>query len=83
MSVSSSSSETTPSDTELEEALRNAVRKTIEAGNTEGLTVKRVRVCVERDLGLSEGFFKESEWKDRSKVIIEEEAVSPLIKISA
>lgn len=77
MSVSSSLSESIPSRAQLEQALRSAVRQVFESGNTEDLTVKRVRVGVERDLNLPEGFFKGPEWKDQSKAIIEEEAVSP------
>lgn len=62
----------------LEQALRHAVQVVYKIGDLEELTVKRMRKAAEESLHLYEGFFKESEeWKDRSKRIIEEEAVCP------
>ena len=65
------------SDRELEEALRRTVQAICRTGDLENLTVKRVRKATEQELNLPEEFFKQlSVWKDRSKRIIEEEAVS-------
>ena len=71
----SSLSEPVPDDTVLEQELRQIVRQIYKAGNLEELTVKRVRTAAEKNLGLDDGFFKESQWKDKSKAIIENEAV--------
>lgn len=65
----------TPSDRELEVALRHAVQVVYQTGDLEQLTVKRMRKATEEELELPEGFFKESTWKDRSKAIIENEVV--------
>ncbi|KAJ5820112.1 hypothetical protein N7474_005703 [Penicillium riverlandense] len=63
-----------PSDDALEKALREAVATVFKAGNLEELTVKRVRLAVEKKLGLEEGFFKSTnEWKARSDHIIKDE----------
>ena len=64
-----------PDDDTLEMELRQVVRSKYAAGKLEELTVRRVRAAAEKNLSLSDGFFKESEWKDRSKSIIEFEAV--------
>ena len=64
-----------PSVMLLEQSLRNAVRDVYKRGDLEELTVKRMRKAVEKDLNLHEDFFKEPAWKDKSKQIIEEEAV--------
>jgi len=68
-------SDAPPSDKVLERALRHAVQVVYRKGNLEELTVKRMRKAAEEELDLQEGFFKEPEWKDRSKAIIETEAV--------
>lgn len=65
-----------PSDDALEKALRKAVATILKAGNLEELTVKRVRLAVEKKLGLEEGFFKSTgEWKTRSDRVIKDEVV--------
>ena len=64
-----------PSDAALENALRDTVRKIYDGGDLEELTVKRVRATVEHELRLASGFFKQGEWKNQSKSIIEREAV--------
>ena len=66
-----------PSVMLLEQSLRNAVRDVYKRGDLEELTVKRMRKAVEKDLNLHEDFFKKPAWKDKSKQIIEEEAVRP------
>ena len=66
-----------PSDSTLETALRDVVRDTFERGNTDNLTVKRMRTAAEEKLHLQHDFFKhDGMWKARSKTVIEEEAVS-------
>ena len=59
----------------LDQAFRNAVASGDKPGHLEELTVKRLRRAVEEMLNLREGFFKEPAWKDKSKQIIEDEAV--------
>ena len=71
----SSLSDSRPDDAVLEQELRQIVRQIYKAGNLEELTVKRVRTAAEKNLGLEDGFFKESQWKVKSKAIIEAEAV--------
>ncbi|KAH0558871.1 hypothetical protein GP486_004496 [Trichoglossum hirsutum] len=63
-----------PSGTALAAALRNAAEQIFNAGDLSGLTLKRVRSAAEKQLKLPEGFFREQEWKNRSKEIIEAEA---------
>lgn len=71
----SSLSDTAVTDEKLEQALRQAVTTVYENGDLDNLTVKRMRIAAEEDLGLDAGFFKEGKWKDKSKRIIEQEAV--------
>ena len=72
----SSLSSVTPSQTALEQALRNAVQRVYKLGNLEELTVKRIRAAAEQDLDLEEDFFKtDTIWKVKSKNIIESEVV--------
>ncbi|KAI9772066.1 MAG: hypothetical protein M1840_001354 [Geoglossum simile] len=74
-SPSPTPSSPTPSDAALTAALRDAVRRTFNAGDLGDLTVKRVRAAAERELQLSEDFFKgHPEWRARSKEIVEAEA---------
>ncbi|KAK7532891.1 putative transcriptional regulator [Phyllosticta citribraziliensis] len=55
----------------MEQALRDEVRRIWDSGNHEGLTVKRVRKAVEEELDLPHDFFKNDDvWKDHSKEII-------------
>ncbi|KAJ5692490.1 hypothetical protein N7462_001913 [Penicillium macrosclerotiorum] len=64
-----------PADNVLEQGLRDEVAAIFNAGNMEELTVKRVRVAVEKKLGLEEGFFKGTgNWKAQSDKIIKQEA---------
>ncbi|KAL8696087.1 MAG: hypothetical protein Q9201_007833 [Fulgogasparrea decipioides] len=58
-------------DIALEKALRDAVKR-IYKEDPEQLTVKRIRTCVEQDLGLGAAFFKgDSTWNARSKDVIQ------------
>lgn len=73
---SSSLSDGAPSEKELEQALRNAVREVYLSGDLDNLTVKRIRKSVEADLDLQDDFFKtDPEWKERSKNVIQSEVV--------
>lgn len=63
------------SNAQLERALRSTVEKVYKS-DPEQLTVKRLRIRVEQDLGLKDGFFKShATWNTRSKEIIQSEAV--------
>lgn len=63
-----------PSDATLEKALRDEVQSRVKAGKHEELTVKRVRLAVEQELKLEEGFFRSTgDWKTRSQDIIKDE----------
>ncbi|OQD82009.1 hypothetical protein PENANT_c024G09080 [Penicillium antarcticum] len=65
---------TAPSDQTLAKGLRDGVTGVYKSGNMEELTVKRVRLAVEKQLGLTEGYFKStSDWKARSEEIIRDE----------
>lgn len=73
-----------PSDKVLEQGLRDEVAAIFKSGNMDDLTVKRVRLAVEKKLGLEEGFFKSTDdWKSRSDQIIKDEVVRPSHLLSA
>jgi hypothetical protein len=66
-----------PAETILVSALKTAVQRVFKSGKLDNLTVKRIRELVEKDLKLENGFFKNDDtWKDKSKQIIGDEAVS-------
>ena len=65
-----------PSPTALKEALRAAVRAAAAADELDQLSVNKVRSVVEKNLTLEAGFFLKPEWKDQSKQIVKDEAVS-------
>jgi len=66
-----------PSDEQLAKALRDVVADTFKSGNSDELTVKRMRLAAEKALGIEEGFFRgDSEWKTKSDQIIKDEVVS-------
>ena len=66
-----------PSDEAISEALRNVVVSLHKAGNTEDLTVKRVRTRAEASLGLPAGWFKgDQRWKQKSNDVIVDAFVS-------
>ena len=67
-----------PSNKAIEASLRNAVEKAYKE-DRDSLTVKRVRTQVESNLGLVDGFFTSAEWKDKSKALIKEWAVSGIV----
>ncbi|KAJ5111260.1 hypothetical protein N7532_001795 [Penicillium argentinense] len=64
-----------PSETKLEKTLRDEVAARWKAGKQEELTVKRVRLAVEQELKLEEGFFKTGDWKEKSAEIIRNEVI--------
>lgn len=73
-----------PSDKALEQGLRDEVAGIFKSGKMEELTVKRVRLAVEKNLGLTEGFLKTSgDWKTRSEQIIKDEVVRLNIPLKA
>lgn len=59
-----------PDDSALEAELSSTVAKIL-MSDRDSLTVNLVRQKVEEKFGLESGFFKSSEWKGRSKQIIE------------
>ncbi|CAI7678013.1 unnamed protein product [Penicillium pancosmium] len=60
-----------PSDTTLEQALRDEVASRFKTGRREEITVKRVRLAVEEELKLEAGFFRATgNWKEKSEEII-------------
>lgn len=67
---------TNPSDNQLEQGLRDEVAGIFKSDNMDELTVKRIRSAVEKKLGLTEGYFKNTgDWKSRSEKIIKAEVV--------
>ena len=76
MSDSSLSAVDALTDATLEQALGNAVQKVYKTGNTDDLTVRRIRKAVEEDLDLQDDFFKNDPiWKTKSKTVIQSEVV--------
>ncbi|KAJ5469661.1 hypothetical protein N7539_009279 [Penicillium diatomitis] len=70
----SAQNKSAPSDKELDQALRAEVGQKYNEKNYEELTVKRVRRAVEEQLGLEQGYFKNTgDWKTRSEEIIKDE----------
>ena len=73
---------TVPSDNALEQGLRDEVAAIFKSGRMEELTVKRVRLATEKNLGLAEGFFKsKGDWKIRSDKVIKDEVVRMSLSI--
>jgi len=64
-----------PSEATLSLALRDVVVDIYKSGNTDDLTVKRVRARAEAKLGLPDGFFKHEDWKQKSQELIHEAVV--------
>ncbi|KAJ8110758.1 hypothetical protein OPT61_g6485 [Boeremia exigua] len=56
-----------PSESTVLKKLQDVVISLHKAGNTDDLTVKRVRTRAEEALGLPAGFLKGSEWKQKSQ----------------
>lgn len=70
-----------PSDAAIIKQLHDVVISLHKAGNTDDLTVKRVRTRAEEKLGLDAGFLKSSDWKQKSQDAIMEAVVSVDISI--
>jgi hypothetical protein len=65
-----------PNNSQIRAALVQQVRRVFSLRDFDNLTVKRIRLAVEKKLGLDAGFLKNHvAWKDPSKDIIEKEAV--------
>lgn len=72
-----------PSDTTLEQALRDEVTSRFKTGRREEITVKRVRLAVEEELKLEAGFFRATgNWKEKSEEIIRNQVVR-LLQLSS
>lgn len=60
-----------PSEAAISRKLREVVIAIHKTGKAEDLTIKRVRVRAEKELGLEDGFLKkDSVWKQKSNDII-------------
>jgi hypothetical protein len=70
-----------PSEATVRKQLQDIVISLHKAGNTDDLTVNRVRTRAEEALGLEAGFFNSSSgWKQKSKDTIKEAVVSSCLK---
>lgn len=65
-----------PSERVLIDKLKTTALEIFNGPEREDLSVKRVRDKLEAQLGLEKGFFTQPEWKDKSKKIVKEYAVS-------
>lgn len=81
--ISDAPTPSTPSDSELERALREQVRNAIKAGKDDAsITVSSMRKAAEEALGLEAGFYKKSErWKEESKRIVHEAFVCCCVEL--
>ncbi|KAF9696746.1 hypothetical protein EKO04_005361 [Ascochyta lentis] len=61
-----------PSEAAIAKKLQDVVISLHKAGNTDDLTVKRVRTRAEEQLGLPAGFLKAADWKQKSQDAIME-----------
>jgi hypothetical protein len=76
LTMSDSDTSTRPSDAAISRSLRDVVVSLYKAGNTDELTVKRVRARTEDALGLPTGFLKtDSLWKQKSSDVIKDAVV--------
>lgn len=69
-----------PSEAAVLKKLQDVVISLHKAGNTDDLTVKRVRTRAEEALGLPGGLLKSSEWKQKSQDAIKNAVVSPNVR---
>lgn len=69
-----------PSEATVRKQLQDIVISLHKAGNTDDLTVKRVRTRAEEALGLEAGFFNSPDWKQKSKDTIVEAVVCSCLK---
>jgi len=78
LSSSSSSAEpisSNPTDAQVEEKLRQTVTSIFCSEDFDRLTVKKVRASAAEALAITEDFFKDAKWKDKSKDIVTDEVV--------
>jgi hypothetical protein len=74
--MSDSDTSPLPSEEAIAKALQNVVLSLHKAGDTENLTIKRVRARAEKSLGLPANFFKADQfWKQKSDKVIKEAVV--------
>ena len=72
-----------PSEATVRKQLQDIVISLHKAGNTDDLTVNRVRTRAEEALGLEAGFFNSSSnWKQKSKDTIKEAVVSSCLNFA-
>ena len=64
-----------PTEATISRALRDVVISIHKSGNTDDLTVKRVRARAEQQLGLPGGFLKSEDWKQKSQSLIHDAVV--------
>lgn len=65
-----------PSEAAISRKLRDVVIAIHKTGKSDDLTLKRVRVRAEKELGLDDGFLKkDSVWKKKSEEIIKQAVV--------
>lgn len=64
------------SESVLIEKLKATALAIYNSDDRDQLSVKRVRDRLEEQLGLEKGFFVQPEWKDKSKTIVKDYAVS-------
>lgn len=67
--------ESMPTEIQLEKALRNAVRAHFRDPEQVESSPNALRAHAEKELGLEDGFFKNGDWKARSKEIIQDQFV--------
>lgn len=67
-----------PSDAAILKKLQEVVISLHKAGNTDDLTVKRVRTRAEQALSLPDGLLKGADWKQKSQDAIMKAVVSSL-----
>ena len=65
-----------PSERVLIDKLKATVLSFFNSDERDQLSVKKVRDKLEAQLGLEKGFFVQPDWKDKSKAIVKEYAVS-------
>ena len=72
-----------PSEATVRKQLQDIFVSLHKAGNTDDLTVNRVRTRAEEALGLEAGFFNSSSnWKQKSKDTIKEAVVSSCLNFA-
>lgn len=68
-----------PTDAELEHSFRKAVRAYLKNPTDVAPSVNSLRERVEKEFDLDDGFFRNGDWKSRSKDIIQDEYVGLML----